>query len=36
MSYGDIVEGDAAPAIVEFAKARDARLLVVGTVAAAA
>jgi nucleotide-binding universal stress UspA family protein len=31
MSYGDIVEGDAATEIVEFASARNAQLLVVGT-----
>jgi nucleotide-binding universal stress UspA family protein len=30
MSYGEIVEGDAATGIVEFARARGARLLVVG------
>lgn len=30
MSYGEIVEGDAATEIVEFAKARNAQLLVVG------
>lgn len=31
MSYGDIVEGDPATEIVEFARARNAQLLVVGT-----
>lgn len=31
MSYGDIAEGDAATEIVEFAKSRNAQLLVVGT-----
>jgi len=30
MSYGDIVEGDAAREIVDFARARNAQLLVVG------
>jgi nucleotide-binding universal stress UspA family protein len=30
MPYGEILEGDAATRIVEFAQARNARLLVVG------
>ena len=30
-AYGEILEGDAATAIVDFAKARNAQLLVVGT-----